>query len=155
MISSIVHREFTDIGDTINIVWTPCDNVLFKKFIQDTCSPCNLLDLNETHYGINDITLILCNNRLTHLERSLELAKFLCCPILIVDHETKSSHIKDEINTSFLIKQVYSVALSEPIAASWGSIHDNIISFNDLDISNKEIWRNLIFQLSKTNITIT
>jgi hypothetical protein len=154
MISSIVHREFAEIGDIINIAWTPCDDILFTEFIKNVCSPCNLIDLYQTYYGMSDITLILCNNRLTHLDRAIELAKFLCCPILIVDHDIKSNNIKDEINTNFIIQQVYSVALSEEISLSWGKIHNNILSFNIMDSKNKEIWRNLIFQLSKSNITI-
>jgi len=154
MISSILEREFLTLDSTINIAWTPCEDSLFERFIKEACHPCNIISLTETYYGINEIAVIFCNNRLTHLDKSMELAKFFSCPLIIVDHNIKSEMISNNLDISMPIQPVYQIALSKEISMSWNKIHDNVLVYNILNQHSKDVWKNLIFQLSKSNMVV-
>lgn len=154
MISSILERELLTVDSTINIAWTPCEDGLFEKFIKETCKPCNIISLTETYYGMNDISIIFCNNRLTHLDKSIELAKFFLCPIIIVDHAAKSELITNNVDMNILIKPIYQIAISTDISLSWNRIHDNVLQYS---LSNQELknkWKNLIFHLCKSHTVV-
>lgn len=154
MISSIIQREFLNTKSTLNIVWTPCENILFQNFILSACDPCNIINLDDTYYGMNDISIIICNNRITHLDKCVELAKFLFAPLLVIDHDIKSSIINNEINTDLEIDPIYYVAVSKDIYLSWNKIQNVILEYDIDNQQNKNIWKNLIFQLSKSLVVI-
>lgn len=154
MISSILQREFLTISSTINIGWTPCDDHMFEYFIKDSCKPCNIISLAETYYGMNDVSLIVCNNRLTHLDKSIELSKFFFCPLLIVDHTTKSDMITNKVDNDIPIDPIYQVAVSKEIFLSWNKIQNSILEFDIHNTQSKNVWKNLIFQLCKSNMVI-
>lgn len=154
MISSILQREFITPDSVLNIAWTPCEDIIFERFIKEACHPCNIISLTETYYGMNDISIIICNNRLTHLDKSIELAKFFSCPLLILDHSLKSEMISNNIDCSIPIEPAYQVALSKEINLSWNKIHNTVLVYNIHNKHSKEVWKNLIFQLSKSNMVV-
>lgn len=154
MISSILQREFLTIGSTTNIAWTPCDNILFEMFIKEACKPCNIVSLTETYYGMNDISIVICNNRLTHLDKSIELAKFFFCPLVIVDHINKSDMITNKIENDIPIEPVYQIATSKEIFLSWNKIQNTILEYDIDNTQSKNIWQNLLFQLCKSNLVV-
>lgn len=154
MISSILEREFLTTESILNIAWTPCDNIVFELFIKDTCKPCNLISLTETYYGMNDIAIIFCNNRLTHLDKSIELARFFSCPLMVIDHNTKPEMVSNNIDSTMFIDPVYQIATSKEIHLSWNKIHNSILEYNINNQQSKNIWKNLIFQLSKSNMVV-
>lgn len=154
MISSIIQREFMGVTSITNIAWTPCEDSLFKKFIKKSCSPCNILELEETYYGLNDISIVICNNRVTHIDKAIALAKFLLCPLLIIDHSPRSNIITKEANMDIPISPVYQIAISKNIHSSWNKIQNTVMEY---DINKPEyikIWKNLIFQLCKSNMVV-
>lgn len=154
MISSVLQREFLTIDSTTNIAWTPCDNIIFDTFIKEACRPCNIISLTETYYGMNDISIVICNNRLTHLDKSIELAKFFCCPLVIVDHINKSNMITNKIENNIPIEPVYQIATSKEIFLSWNKIQNTILDYDIHNQKIKNIWQNLLFQLSKSNLVV-
>lgn len=154
MISSILQREFLTTNSTINIAWTPCDNIFFETFIKEACKPCNIITLTETYYGMNDVSVVICNNRLSHLDKSIELAKFLFCPLIIVDHFNKSDIITNKIDTDIPIEPIYQIATSKEIFFSWNKIQNSVMEYDINNNQAKNIWKNLIFQLCKSNMVI-
>lgn len=154
MISSIIQREFLSVESKLNIAWTPCDDLVFEQFIKAACDPCSLVSLTSTYYGMNDISLIICNNRLTHLDKSIELAKFFFCPLLIVDHSTKPSMIGNKIDDDIFIDPVYQIAVSKEIYSSWNKVHNAVMEYSINDDQQKNVWRNLIFQLCKSCMVV-
>lgn len=154
MISSILQREFLTVNSTINIAWTPCDNILFESFIKDTCKPCNIVSLAETYYGMNDISIIICNNRLTHLDRAIDLCKFFFCPLIIVDHSYKSDMITNKIDNDIPIEPIYQIATSKDIFLSWNKIQNAIMEYDINNTQSKNVWKNLIYQLCKSNLVV-
>lgn len=153
MISSILQREFMSVSSTMNIAWTVCEHPVFRKFIETTCKPCNIIDLDQTYYGLNDVSLIICNNRLTHIDKSIALAKFLLCPLLIIDHSEKSSIVNNVI-TNIPIEPVYQIATTKNIYISWNKIQNSIMEYDVNNNTHRKIWKNLIFQLCKSNMVI-
>lgn len=154
MISTIIHKEFLETTKIVNIAWTQGAGSVFTDFIKECCSPCNLIEFDQTYYGMYDINLIVCNDRSKYLEKCVSLAQFLHCPILIVDHEQKldSTNIFNLDNTN--IQPIYSVATSDDIYVSWNKIQNNVLSYDMFDATNHKIWNNLILQLAKTTIKI-
>lgn len=154
MISSIINKQFSDYDSCLNVLWTPCDYQIFKTFIKESCQPCNLLDFDSTYYGFNDISVILCNNRITHLDKCLELAYFLHCPLLVVDHDKKPSAISNKTENIFSIYPVHQIAINTTVYLSWDKIHDSIQTYDIQDPKTKTSWKNLIFQISKIPMII-
>lgn len=148
MISNIITKEFHNINSKLNILWTPAESFYFADFFRSICS-CNLIDFDKTYYGINDIGIIICNNRLIYLEKCIELAKFFHCSLLIIDHSVKSNLVNNDFILKTDFEPVYQIATSKEIFFSWNKIHDSIMEYNN----NKETieqWKNLLFQLVKT-----
>lgn len=134
-VSSIIHKE---ISEDINILWTHCDNVIFKNFLQKTLK-LNLIEFDDTYFGDNDIDIVLCNNRIMYLEKCIESAKFFHCPLMIVDHDNKTSNIMD--NITFDISPILQIAVSENIYQSWNKIADIVLPYrsDDKQLINKWI----------------
>lgn len=152
--SAIINRVFATIDSKKSIVWTPCENSTFENFIRQAASPCSILDFDNTYFGFNNIDLIVCNNRISYLEKCIDLAYFLHCSVLIVDHDLKPPIISNNIEHEFNISPVYQIALNEDIHKSWSRIHNIVLDYNINNPSNIESWRNLIFQLTISNFTI-
>lgn len=154
MISNIINKEFYSISEQTNILWTQCETSYFKEFINTILSPCSLIDYDKTYYGISDISIVFCNNRLTHLEKCVDLAKFFHCPLVIVDHSLKSNLINENFKPSFDFEPVYQIAVSKDIDFSWRGIHNLTLGY---DLNNNETinkWRTIIFQLIKKHFII-
>jgi hypothetical protein len=154
IISSIVKRLYNSIDSYKNIVWTTCDDSLFNNFIKKACDPCSLINFDNTYYGFNDIDLIICNNRIIYLDKCIELAYYLHCPLLIVDHLPKSSMINNSHNIEYAFEPIHQIAVSKQICDSWGGIHDRIMDYNIDNLKSLETWKNLVFQLSILNFKI-
>lgn len=154
MISSVIQKEFLKVDSVINIAWTPCESVVFESFIKETCRPCNIISLTETYYGMNDISIVVCNNRLTHLDQSIEIAKFFFCPLLVIDHNNKSHMVADDIKNDIPIEPVYQIATSNSIFTSWGKIQNSVLEYDIQKPQSKNTWKNLIFQLCKSNMVV-
>lgn len=154
MISSILQRELIEINSVLNIVWTPCEYAQFHDFITSACSPCNIINLDDTYHGMNDVSIIICNNRLTHLDKAVELSKFFLSPLLIIDHDTKPSIVNNELGLDIPISPAYHIATSKNIYSSWNNIQNTVLEYNTNNDQSKNIWKNLIFQLCKSLVVI-
>jgi hypothetical protein len=154
MISSIISKEFYNIGSSINILWTPADSIDFKQFFNLCCSPCSIIDFDKTYHGIYDIHIVVCNNRIAYFDKCIELCKFFHCPMLIIDHGPKPNMVSGRLETSIPIKPIYQVAIAKEIYSSWDRVHDCIIEYSIHDPKTYEPWKNLIFQLCKSNMIV-
>jgi len=154
MISNIINKEFYGIDKQINILWTQCESLYFEEFIKTIFHPCSLIDFDKTYYGIKDVSIVFCNNRLTHLEKCTDLAKFFHCPLVIIDHNIKSNLINDSFKPNFDFEPVYQIAISKDIDFSWRGIHDITLGYDtkNNDIINK--WKTILFQLIKKHFLI-
>ena len=152
MIASLINKRLEPYYP--HIVWTPCEAPNFKGFIRSGCGA-TMVDLNSTYFGFNNISLIICNNRITHLDQSVELSRFLSCPLLVVDHSVAPSMLNTEYNNDFRVGPVYQVAISNTIYLSWNKIQNIVLDYNPQDDKNIEEWKTLIIKLSKTNIHMT
>lgn len=154
MISSIIKKQFIDIKSPISIIWTKTDSSIFYEFINEACRPCDILNFDSTYYGNNEPSIVICNNRLTNLEKCISLSKFYHCPLLIIDHELKSNIVMNNFDTKFDISPVYQVAVSNSIYLSWNKIQNIVIPYNGNDDMLKNKWKNLIFSLIKENFKV-
>ena len=152
MIASFINKRLEPYYP--QIVWTPCEAPDFKGFIKSGCGA-TMVDLNSTYFGFNNISLVICNNRITHLDQSVELSRFLSCPLLVVDHSVAPSMLNTEYNNDFPVGPVYQVAISNTIYLSWNKIQNIVLDYNPQDDKNIEEWKTLIIKLSKTNIHMT
>jgi hypothetical protein len=153
MISNIITKEFHNINSLTNILWTPVESVYFTEFIKRSCDPCSLIDFDKTYYGINDVSIVVCNNRIIYLEKCIDLAKFFHCPLLIIDHDIKSNLISENFVVDIPFDPVFQIALSKDIHFSWGKTHNLILNTGDTT-ENIEKWKNLFFQLIKSRFVI-
>lgn len=153
MISNIVNKELCGNNDTIDLLWTNPDSVYFTDFIREACKPCRLIDFDKTYYGNYNISVVICNNRLTHLEKCIELSRFFHAPLVIIDHFTKSHMISDDYSVNIMFEPVYQIATSREIFTSWNNIHDKIIPYNK-DIKTMKLWKTMILDLIKSTFII-
>lgn len=151
MISSIIKKEFASINSTMNIVWTRCDDAKFTKFIERACSPCALVDFDNTYFGIYEPSLVICNNRLIYLDKCMSVCKFFHCPLIIIDHDPKPNMVSNNIDNSFTVKPVIQIALSKDIHMSWNRVHNYVLDYND---KSESIWKNLMYNLYKQKFLV-
>lgn len=133
-ISSIIHKE---ISEEINILWTHCDNSIFKNFLQKTLN-FNIVEFDDTYFGGANIDIVLCNNRMMYLDKCIESAKFFHCPLMIVDHDIKPK-INIE-NEKFDISPVLQIASSNEIYHSWNKIANIVLSYNSSNQDLQKEW---------------
>ena len=153
MIASLINKRLNH-PYYPQIVWTPCEDPDFKGFIKRMCDA-TMIDLHSTYFGFNNISLIICNNRITHLDKSVALSRFLLCPLLVVDHHPAPSMLNNDHNNDFSIGPVYQIAISNRVYMSWNKIQDIVLGYNPQDHKNGEEWTDLVVQLSQTNSRIT
>lgn len=151
MISTIIYKETMGVDPSINICMSPHENIFCKSFFQQIFPKSFVVDFDDSYYGNMEPTIIICNNRLTHLEKSIELAKFFHTPLIIIDHDTKPDLITNKVNQDFSINPVSQIALSKDIFFSWNKIHDDVV---DLTVDSKGKWKNILYSLCKQNFTI-
>lgn len=152
MISCLLKKELGTIKSTINIVWTKCEDSRFKNFISRACNPCNIIDFDQTYFGMQDPSIIICNHRLVYMEKCLNLSRFFHCPIIIIDHESKPDIVSNKIDTSFDISPIIQVAISQQIYLSWNKIHDYVLDYNT---QTEGVWKNLIYNTYKQKFIMT
>ena len=151
MIANIINKETITIDPAINICMSRYENTYCKNYFKEIFPKSFVTDFEDSYYGNMEPTIIICNNRLTHLEKSIELAKFFHAPLIIIDHDTKPELVTNKTNSEFLISPVSQIALSKDIYFSWNKIHDDIV---DLTIENKPKWKNIIYNMCKQNFKI-
>jgi hypothetical protein len=95
--------------------------------------------------------MIICNNRIADLGKSINLAKFFHIPLVIIDSETKSELISNKIDNSFDFSPVIQIALSQDIYFSWNKIQNYIMN---IDEKSKDQWKNMIYSLCKERFQI-
>jgi len=149
ILSSILHREYIIDNDTINILWTPTDNSSFKYFISECFVNVNFYEFDHTYFGFADIDVVICNNRITHLEKCTELAKYLHCPLLIIDHDFRPSNITVD-NNIIPISSVEQISLNKGIQLSWKNTSSKILPYDITQTTSKEAWKDMIYSLIKS-----
>jgi len=148
LISSIIKRLTNNFDSPLNVIMTACDNRSFDFFIKNlVLKNSTVLSLQDSLFGNLELDIILCNNRVTHLEKCLDLSYYFHCPILVVDHDPKPSIVESAV--PFQSKSIYSVALDDKIFNSWGRIQNIVLPFNAKDNGNIEQWKNLFYQITK------
>lgn len=149
IITSIIKRYSNNIESPLNIISTYCENKRFDHFLKHILPlDSNLLSFEDSLFGNNLPDLIICNNKINHLEKCGNLSYFFHCPILIIDHDIKPSFVEKDI-IAHQSTSVYSLAINNNIYNSWGKTHNLVLDFNISDEKNILQWQNLLYQISK------
>lgn len=149
IISSIIKRYSNTYESPLNIIMTHCEDRHFDFFIKNIVQPKgNILDLEDSLFGHILPDMIICNNKINHLEKCGNLAYFFHCPILIIDHDTKPSFIEKDI-IEYQSNSIYSVAINNQVYNSWGKNHNLVLGYDQSNKSIIEQWRNLLYSISK------
>lgn len=151
-ISSIIHKELIDSKKFINVLWTNSDNKIIENYIRHNNTNINLIEFDDTFYGLYDIDIVVCNNRVSSLDKCLELCLFFHCPLIIIDHIEKPYFVND-LNSTYLFEPIYQIAISNNISNSWDRIHNKIIPYNDI-IALIDIIENMSKEFIKLKIQI-
>jgi hypothetical protein len=126
-----------------------CDDRKFEYFLKHALPEgSNLLTLEDSLFGNTFPDIIVCNNKINHLEKCGNLSYFFHCPILIVDHDTKPSFIDKDI-IEYQSNSIYSVAINHNVYNSWGQKHNLVMHFDLKNPNNIDQWRNLLYQITK------
>ena len=153
LISSILKRYHNTHNTPINAIMTGCDDKSFDFFIrQMVINNGHLLSLQDAIYGNIELDMIICNNRISYLEKCIDLSYYFHCPVLVIDHDKKPSFIENNID--FQSKSIYSIAINYDIYNSWNKIQNLVMGFNRYDQDNITQWKNLLYQITKIPFTL-
>lgn len=148
LISSIIKRYNNTFDTPLNIVMTSCDNKSFDFFIRNKVAKnSTVLSLQDSLFGNIELDIILCNNRISQLEKCMDLSYYFHCPVLVIDHDLKPKSFEDK--NPYQSKSVYGVALDNNIFNSWNRTQNLVLSFNVKDDDNIDQWKNLLYQITK------
>lgn len=152
MISSIINKELKTFDSYINILLSKSDDRMLFGYLKTVFNNnCSIFGFESTYYGNTEPNIIICNSRLTDMNKSIEAAKFFHCGLLIVDTDIKSDLITNKISNNFNIHPVIQIALSNGIYNSWNKIHNYILDIDNQSISK---WQNTIYNLCKEKFII-
>ncbi len=146
MISSIIQKEFIDINSAINIASSKVDNIYFNNYLKKIYPQSTIFSFDNTYYGNMEPSIVICNNRISHLENSIDLCKYFHCPLLVIDHDLKSDLITNKFSNDFAISPVVEIALSQSIHMSWNRVHKYVLEPSEINIPK---WKNIIFNVCK------
>ena len=149
IIASTIKRYSNTYDSPLNIVSTHCDNKKFDSFLRKILpNGSSFTSIENSILGNAPPDIIICNNKINYLDRCGELSYFFHCPILIIDHDVKSSFIEKDV-IEYQSSSIFMIAISKHISESWGNIHNLILPIDTNDYSIKEQWKNLLYQITK------
>lgn len=149
IIASTIKRYSNKYDSPLNIISTHCDNKKFDPFLRQVLPKgSSLISIENSVLGNAPPDIIICNNKINYLDRCGELSYFFHCPILIVDHDVKSSFIEKDV-IEYQSSSIFTIAVSKHISQSWGDVHNLVLPIDINDYEIKEQWRNLLYQITK------
>lgn len=147
ILSTILNRELLKINDPINILWTPINDE-FTNFIQSLGH--RLMDVNQIYYGNSTPHLIICNNKIEFYNQCYSFSRRLHLPVLLIDHSIKNPlYDNDKIKMMNNFPCMHHICITKKISDSWDLKNAQILPYNHKDEDNINIWKNLIFQITK------
>jgi len=149
LISSIIKRCHNTSNSPLNIIMGPVEQKQFDFFIREIL-PQNsqVFTFEDTLYGNTDIDIIICNNKILHLEKCGTLSYYFHCPVLVIDHDKKPQFIEKEIIDQSS-NSIYTIAINNDISRSWGGNYNLVLGYNIKDNNSIDHWRNMLYQISK------
>lgn len=147
-ITGILARENITENDSINILWTPSDSMIFERAIQKTKH--NLIGFDHLYFGKDCPHVIICNNKVLYYEKCKNISIQFHIPVLLIDHSLRPRDMSedDSLAHKYDFPSGYKIALNDKIAKSWNTSYNKILEDKD-DISNVEMWKRVIFQTCK------
>ena len=146
-ITGILSRELITENSLLNILWTPSENMIFEQTVRKL--KYNLVGFDHLYFGKDAPHLIICNNKILFYEKCKNISIQFHIPVLLIDHSGKPKELSnDDVNVyTYDFPSAYKIAANEKIAQSWSIQYNKILEKGD--ISNTNLWRNIIFQTSK------
>lgn len=147
-ITGILSRETIQPNDSINILWTPSDNMIFERAIQKLNH--NLIGFDHLYFGKDSPHAILCNNKILYYEKCKNISIQFHIPVLLIDHAIKPKDLSDDEGLAYKyeLPSSYKIAVSDKIAQSWGGKYNKVLNGKG-DISDIDMWRRVIYQTCK------
>lgn len=146
IVPTIIAKEILSQKDTLNIVWTPCDNGAFTKYIQQLNH--NLYNYENLYFGDIIPHLIICNNKMYSHTQVKTISLNYHLPVLVVDHTPKDKSVDINIAKQNIdnFKCCYRIAINNVVYNTWGQSHDLILTCT---AENKERWNDILYNLAK------
>lgn len=151
MISSIINKEMLTFNKEMNILFSRTEDKMLIDYIKKLNESINIQSFDYTFFGFSEPNLVVCNNRIIDLEKSIDLSKFFHIPLLIIDTDIKPQIVNNKIDDFFDFYPVIQVALSNEIYYSWNKIHNFVMPPNT---ESKDSWKNLIYSICKEKFLI-
>jgi hypothetical protein len=151
MISSIINKETLTFYKEMNILFSRIEDKKLFDYIKKIDNNINIENFENTLFGFSEPNILICNNRILDIEKSMNLCKFFHIPMLIIDTDLKPQIVNNKIDNLFDFYPVIQIAVSNDIYYSWNKIHDFIIP---LDNASKESWKNLMYSVCKEKFLI-
>jgi hypothetical protein len=151
MISSIINREILTFDKKTRILFSRVEDSRVIKYFRLYFGIEKEINLESTIYGNNEPDILICNNRILDLEKSINISKFFHIPMIILDLETKPDMISNKIDNIFDFSPVIQVAISDEVYYSWNKIQDFVIPLSESFVDQ---WRNLMYSMCKEKFLI-
>jgi hypothetical protein len=148
-VSGILSREYITKSDSINILWTNVDNILFEDKIKKLKH--KLITMDQLYFGKEIPQLIVCNNKILYHQTCKNISIQFHIPVLLIDHLKQPSTMTSDKESSIIRYDLpcsINVAMSKEIAESWekSTRYDYVLESKDYD---QAMWSDIIFKTSK------
>lgn len=146
MISSLLSRELLyNYYFPLNIAYIPSTNNFYEKFMSKLGH--FLFTYDSLYMGVSTPDLCITNNKLTHIDSTINICQYHQINLIIIDHEIKSEIVNTEkiLNKYKNIPNVTYVAANEQIKESWDKIHSLVLNTN----TTIEQWNELLYSNTK------
>lgn len=147
IITGILNREHITEQGSLNILWTPVDNIPWQKTIQSLGH--KLINFEDLYFAKNSPHVVVCNNKVLFHKKCRDISIQFHIPVIMIDHDIRPANLNDSQDDKafYSFPTAYNVAMSEHISKSWNLNYHQILETKQ--IKDQDYWRNLIYKTSK------
>lgn len=149
LIANTILRKTRTNKEEINVCYSHTDNISLIKILTKILGKSSVIKSEDSIYSHKCIDIVICNNKIENLDKSISLAFYFHCPLLIIDHAPKQNALHNFFTPPNIT--YFQAALSKPIANSWGM--DEYHYIFDLDITNESCRQKLFSSLEHISQT--
>lgn len=153
LIANTILRKTRKNKNEINISYSHTENTQLIKLLTQILGKSSVIKSEDSIFNHKCIDIVVCNNKIENLEKSISLAYYFHCPLLILDHTPK----KNALHNLFTPPNItyFQGAISKAVAESWGM--DDYHYLFDVDVTSescKEQWLTSLQYISKQKFKV-
>lgn len=153
LIANTIQKKTRKNKNEINISYSYTENTQLIRLLTKILGKDSVIKAEDSIFNHKCIDIVICNNKIENLDKSISLAYYFHSPLLILDHTPKKTAIHNLFSPPGIT--YFQAAISKDVAESWGM--DEYHYLFDVDITSescKDKWLTSLQYISKQKFKV-